>query len=186
MQKVALANFLQQIKSLFISRYLCLKPMSTISVLCKVCACYPSLMLCGCLATTQLNSFSVAVYLYCIDSTSGASGEKRTVQGMIKGDEESNSLKSQESNLSEDRYHSNGVSLNRSEAVVAGHYSPHSAVHFLPPQVYSSQIMTQSYICTMFCLISRSAIVTVGTVGHRVMYALIEHITTLCHCQAWQ
>lgn len=63
-----------------------------------------------------------------------ASVEKRAMQGMTTGDEESNSLRSQESNLSEDRYHSNGVSLNRSEAVVAGHFSPHSAVHFLPPQ----------------------------------------------------
>lgn len=93
------------------------------------------LPLCGCLATIQLNSFLVAAYLYCLDSSSVASGEKRTVQGVTKGDEESNSLKSQEGNLSEDRYHSNGVSLNRNEAVVAGHYSPHSAVHFLPPQV---------------------------------------------------
>ena len=105
--------------------------------LCPQYLCYvkyvpATLPLCGCLATIQ---FSVAVYLYCIDSTSVASGEKRTVQGMTKGDEESNSLKSQDSNLPEDRYLSNGVSLNRSEAVVAGHYSPHSAVHFLSPQV---------------------------------------------------
>lgn len=73
--------------------------------------------------------------MYHADSASGAGGEKRTVQGMTTGDEESNSLKSQESNLPEERYHSNGVSLNRNEAVVAGHFSPHSAVHFLSPQV---------------------------------------------------
>lgn len=56
------------------------------------------------------------------------------MQGVVKGDEEGISLKGQESNLTEDRYHSNGV-LNRNEAIVAGHFSPHSAVHFLSPQV---------------------------------------------------
>lgn len=75
-----------------------------------------------------------------VDSSNGARGEKRTVQGMTAGSEESNSLKGQESNLPEDRYHSNGVSLNRSEAVVAGHFSPHSAVHFLSPQVVFKQL----------------------------------------------
>ena len=86
-----------------------------------------------------------------IHVTDSACVEKRAMQGMTTGDEESNSLRSQESNLSEDRYHSNGVSLNRSEAVVAGHFSPHSAVHFLPPQVIFRSIIKLH--CTMFCIV---------------------------------
>lgn len=84
--------------------------------------------------------------MYHADSASGAGGEKHTVQGITKGDEESNALKSQESNLSEDRYHSNGV-LNRSEAVVAGHFSPHSAVHFLSPQVMFKLCEMTNIVC---------------------------------------
>ncbi len=87
-----------------------------------------------------------------VDSSSGANGDKRTVQGMTMGNEESNSLKGLESNLPEDRYHSNGVSLNRSEAVVAGHFSPHSAVHFLSPQVMFKSVIevTLYYVFASF------------------------------------